>query len=370
MKELFLLIRERLLLNESLVLATVTKSSGSTPRGSGARMLAGKGPDGTSLRLWGSIGGGLPEHLALQEAASLLQNRKAHNVPLGSFKKYMLRPEEAAAYGAACGGDVTVFFRTLNVWEPGLLEGIEKGITCFSGGNAAWFIMEVMGESSAIAPDGSLYENTAAKLSLGIAGEEGWMVCTGDEPKNIKPLLKSAPVFFEEDGRFYLSEPLVSGGFVYIFGGGHIAQELVPLLAHLGFRCVVFDDREEFSRPELFPGAEKVILGDFEHMGKFLSLGEKDYAVIITRGHLWDMEAWAFALQSPAAYIGVIGSRTKHEFVKERLRERGFSPEEISAPRIHAPIGLKIKSDTPEEIAVSIAGELIFSRALLREDGR
>jgi len=85
--------------------------------------------------------------------------------------------------------------------------------------------------------------------------------------------------------------------------------------------------------------------------------------VIVSRGHRWDLEAWAFALNSPSLYIGVIGSRAKQALVKGRLRERGFSTEEIDAPRVHAPIGIDIKSETPAEIAVSIAGELILCRA-------
>ncbi|MCL2472264.1 MAG: XdhC family protein, partial [Treponema sp.] len=106
-----------------------------------------------------------------------------------------------------------------------------------------------------------------------------------------------------------------------------------------------------------------VILGDFNRIGNSLSLTENDYAVIVTRGHLWDLEAFAFALESSAAYIGVIGSRAKHRFVEERLLERGFSPDTINASRVHTPIGIDIKSETPAEIAVSIAGELILTRA-------
>ena len=94
-----------------------------------------------------------------------------------------------------------------------------------------------------------------------------------------------------------------------------------------------------------------------------------DYVVVITRGHEWDLEAWAFALDSPAAYIGVIGSKTKHKFVKEKLRERGYKDTVINAARVHAPIGLDIKSETPAEIAVSIAGELILTRKGIGDQG-
>ena len=283
MKELLSIIQERLSQKEPLVLVTITESSGSVPRRAGARMLVGKGRDSSGKRLWGSIGGGLSEHLAIEEAGRLLQSGESQSATSVSFKKYTLHPGEAAEFGARCGGEISVSFRFFEPGEAGALQEIENEM----------------------APD----------------------------------------------------------GFVYVFGGGHIAQELVPLLARLDFRCVVFDDREEFSRPDLFPGAEKIILGDFENIGKSITLCEKDYAVIITRGHLWDLEAWAFALESSAAYIGVIGSKTKHEFVKERLCERGFCSGQINAPRVHAPIGIDIKSETPAEIAVSIAAELVRYRA-------
>ncbi|MCL2763621.1 MAG: XdhC/CoxI family protein [Treponema sp.] len=276
-KELLQLIKERLSKNEPLVLVTVTQSSGSVPRGAGARMLVGKGKYGAGLRLWGSIGGGITEHRAIAEAGSLLLTHGT------AFSKYTLHSDDAAEVGARCGGEISVSFRFIDTRETELLEELEK--------------------------------QTA------------------------------------------------SDSIVYVFGGGHIAQELVPLLAHLGFRCVVFDDREEFSKPNLFPGAEKVIRGDFEHIEKNISLTEKDYAVVVTRGHRWDLEAWAFALNSPAAYIGVIGSKTKHEFVKEQLQKRGFGSDAINAARVHAPIGVDIKSETPAEIAVSIAAELILCRA-------
>jgi len=282
-KELLTLIQERLHKKEDSVLVTVTGSSGSVPRRTGAMMLVGEGVEAAPVRLWGSIGGGLTEHLAIEEAGKILRKEQPLDSGDISFTQYTLRPPEAADSGGICGGEISVSFRLVKEGKDKLLAEIEK--------------------------------------------------------------------------------EMAQGGFVYIFGGGHIAQELVPLLSHLDFRCVVFDDREEFSKPELFPGAEKVLLGDFKHIGRFVALSENDYAVIVTRGHLWDLEAWAFALSSQASYIGVIGSKTKHEAVKARLRERGFDDSSINAARVHAPIGMDIKSETPAEIAVSIAAELILIRA-------
>jgi len=344
MKELFVLIKEHLIKKESMVLVTIIGSSGSTPRETGSLMLV-----GTEGRLWGSIGGGKAEHLAIEEAGSVLRGRGLSSVNSSFTKEYILHSNEAADIGAVCGGEISVFFRALEADEPGLLEVIEKVIARFGESNAAWFLMEVS--------DGVAYN------ALGLAGEEGLLACTGVGPQDPREFLRAGAVYLEENGKFWLSVPIVSKGLVYIFGGGHIAQELVPLLSHLDFRCVVFEDREEFLRKDLFPQAEKLVLGDFEHIEKSLALTERDYAVIITRGHVWDLEAWAFTLKSPAAYIGVIGSASKHEFVKTKLQARGFASSSIDDPRVHVPIGIKINSKTPAEIAVSIAGELILTRA-------
>ena len=375
-KELFMLIKERLLLKETLVLVTVTESAGSTPRGVGACMLVGKGP----VRLWGSIGGGLPEHYAVLEAGRILGDTLLGDTLLGdtlpddtlpedtlpgsgagerdlgiSHRKYSLHPGVAADLGLRCGGEIFVFFRRLCAEDPGLLSLAEKGLACFEEKKAAWFIMEVGSGAGAKHAEG---------FSFGVVRGKDAQFFTQDAPQNLASFLSPLSVCRNEEGKSWLSVPLLQEGFVYVFGGGHVAQELVPLLSHLGFRCAIFDDREEFAQRDLFPTAEKIMLGDFEHIGEQITLSAKDYAVIITRGHLWDLEAWAFALDSPAAYIGVIGSKSKHEFVRRQLKERGFTEEAICAPRVHAPIGLEIKSDTPAEIAVSIAGELILCRAL------
>ena len=133
-------------------------------------------------------------------------------------------------------------------------------------------------------------------------------------------------------------------------------------MAGLDFRCVIFDDRSEYTAKELYSGM-KTITADFSEIGSRITLTERDYVVVVTRGHLWDVQAEAFALRSGARYIGVIGSASKHEFVSGRLAEMGFIPEEIRAPRVHAPIGVPIGSRTPAEIAVSIAAELIRERS-------
>jgi len=150
-------------------------------------------------------------------------------------------------------------------------------------------------------------------------------------------------------------------GIVYIFGGGHISQALVPVLASVDFECVVLEDREEFCNLELFPGASQAILIDNSKVDDYVTLNKDDYAVIVTRGHKDDQKIQAQVLKSPVGYIGVIGSKRKAAKVLDNLREMGFSGEDLS--RVISPIGLDIGGDTPAEIAISIAAQLISVRA-------
>lgn len=155
---------------------------------------------------------------------------------------------------------------------------------------------------------------------------------------------------------------------VYVFGAGHVSQQLVPVLAHVGFDCMVLDDREEFANRDCFPQAEEVRICDFKHLEETADITETDYVVIMTRGHEWDYVAQSYALRRKPHYIGVMGSRHKIAFVTKRLLEDGFSLEEIQS--CHMPIGTEIQAETPEEIAISIAGELIQTRARARKSGK
>lgn len=156
-------------------------------------------------------------------------------------------------------------------------------------------------------------------------------------------------------------ERSAASGRVYIFGGGHVAQKLVPALAAVEFRCVVLEDRAEFARPELFPQAEEVRRIDYARVSEEVPLTGEDYVVIMTRGHKDDLLIQSQAMRSPARYIGVIGSREKTAAVTAALREMGFAEEDFH--RVHAPIGLPIRSETPAEIAVSVTAQLILVRA-------
>jgi xanthine dehydrogenase accessory factor len=182
------------------------------------------------------------------------------------------------------------------------------------------------------------------------------LVCGGDILVEFAYATRKVAETLEQEER----ERLAEAGRVYIFGGGHVAQALVPVLAAADFNCAVLEDRAEFCREELFPGAETVTQIDNSRISDYLNVTTRDYLVLVTRGHRDDLLVLAQALKTPARYIGMIGSRRKTAAVFASLREQGFGEKDFA--RVHAPIGLSIGAKTPAEIAVSIAAQLIQER--------
>lgn len=142
-----------------------------------------------------------------------------------------------------------------------------------------------------------------------------------------------------------------------IVGAGHVGQAVAELGAFLGMDCVVLDNRAEYANPGRFPRARQIIVGEVgQELSKY-PISRQSYVVIVTRGHLQDSEALAAVIHSPAAYIGMIGSRRKTTRVYEMIKAQGIGQELLE--RVHAPIGLDIGAETPEEIAISILGQII-----------
>jgi xanthine dehydrogenase accessory factor len=143
---------------------------------------------------------------------------------------------------------------------------------------------------------------------------------------------------------------------VVIAGAGHVAYFLHRALALLEFRTVVVDPRPEWASEERFPGAT-LVHAPFPEGVAGIAVGAADAVVLVTPGHQHDRETLRVALTFPAAYIGMIGSRTKVATVFAALRESGVSEEQLA--RVHAPVGLDIGAETPAEIAVAIAAEIV-----------
>lgn len=155
-------------------------------------------------------------------------------------------------------------------------------------------------------------------------------------------------------------EAIVPPALLYIFGAGHVSVSLYQIAKSAGFDVIVVDDRATYANRERFPEAKQVIAEDFDLAMARLSPNESAYLVIVTRGHRDDMRVLRWAVQTPARYIGMIGSKRKTITIFQELSKEGLAADLFE--RVHAPVGLDIGAITPEEIAVAITAELIAAR--------
>ena len=297
----------------AVMLVAVVRSTGSTPRAAGALMLAGE-----NGLLGGTVGGGLLEHRCLEIAAA--QPAVPHR------ETFVLDNRQAGSLGMVCGGTSEILFTPLTGAAP-----LEAALDALRSRVAAWLCLPLDGAAPLVSQ---------------------------------APGLPKQPAVTELLGQAVLAVPLTKAERVFLIGGGHVSLELAALLHQLNFRYLVIDDRPAFCSPERFPHAERTLVAPLSALGKTLT-GEltpaaADAFCIMTRGHAGDADATRFALQTPASYIGVMGSRRKRETMFAQLTAEGFSD---ARRRVVTPIGLHIDAQTPAEIAVSVAAQLISWRA-------
>lgn len=362
MDSILLALERALEQNQDTVLATVTASSGATPRGQGARMLV-----GSEGRLAGTVGGGAVELQSLAIAQDAIRDRSS------DIHHFILSKNQIEDIGMICGGNATVHYLFLPGTNPDLLRLVRAARQAIEKRQPSWLITDIsekdqLGLALFTAPEGT----NPNELNL---DSPGWTfsgfptdhTCTQALLADPKLLCQRGRAFEACGHRFYVEE-LVVPGLVYLFGGGHVGQALVPVLAAVHFAVVVLDDRPEFVQPSLFPGAYDVRLCDLNDISRTVSIGPEDYVCIMTRGHSNDLDVEDQVLHTPARYIGVIGSRHKVKTIDGLLLERGHSKEALQ--RLTSPIGLDIGGETPEEIAVSIAAQMIAVRSGKLQAGR
>lgn len=299
--------------NHPVMLISVVCSTGSTPRAAGALMLT--GPDGL---LYGTVGGGLLEHRCLEIAAA--------RPTMPHRETFVLDNRQAGSLGMVCGGTSEMLFTPLDDPAP-----LEAALDALHAHVPAWLCLPLNGAVPLVSQNDTL---------------------------------PARPAVATLQGQEVLAVPLADAGRVFLLGGGHVSLELAALLHRLDFRHIVIDDRAAFCSPERFPYAEHTLVVPFPALGDVLtdslSPTAADAFCIMTRGHEGDTDAVRFALGTPASYIGVMGSRRKREAMFARLAEDGFTD---ARRRIVTPIGLDIGAQTPAEIAVSVAAQLITWRA-------
>lgn len=324
-----------------VVHAVIVSSSGSTPRSVGSRMAVAR--DGSAK---GSVGGGPAEALAHKAALA------AHTSLSPSLLQLDLTGEQAAELGMICGGRQEILIEHL---PPS-----QDNVSLFQHLLDNWDA----GRSSVLCTALSRDRESTAILSRTLGPDA--LPPTLPEALRQEAVKRAAasrlPSAVSERGVTVLVEPLSSPGTVFIVGAGHVGRATAAQCAFVGFRTLVLDDRGDFLNQERLPQASQLhLIQDYRSCFSSLEVRPDGFIVILTRGHAHDREVLAQALQTPARYVGMIGSTRKREAISSSLREQGVPETELD--RVHCPIGLSIGADTPEEIAVSIVAELINERA-------
>jgi len=337
-------VAEFLAAGKRFALCTILRLAGSGPRRAGAKMLVRDG--GESV---GTVGGGVLEVKATRWAQEALRSGR----PL--CRPFALDLQQASDEGMTCGGEVEVLVEPFDGSLPAVRGFFARVVALLARSERGWL-------ATAITRDG---EDIVTEHFLVVGGEPVAALSESGRPLP-EDLLRApaprTPSLVERGSVRYFIDPLAPPITVYVFGGGHIGMHLVPLCHVLGFRTVVVDDRADFVSQDRFPQADELVaVPSFERTLERLPIGENSYVVIVTRGHGGDQAILRQALRGRPGYIGMIGSNRKRGLIFNQLLTEGFTQEDLA--RVTCPVGLPIGAETPEEIAVSIAAQLVATRA-------
>jgi xanthine dehydrogenase accessory factor len=330
--------------NQPFVLATIISHSGSTPRTAGSKMIV--TADGRGV---GTIGGGLIEARAMSRAVELIGAGQSALIP------FDLSEKSVATMDMICGGQAEVLLDCVAPTETNRIVFNRWRDLLTAGASGSLLTMVMMDQRKVTAVHHGI---------VSARGEiQGDLPLSAIEQDKVGAVASSTTIHTQAVmGGFVVVEPVGGICRAFLFGAGHVARPTAQLAALVGFSVSVADDRGEFANAERFPDAGEVrVLDSFENSFAGLEIGPDDYVVILTRGHLHDKTVLAQALKTRAGYIGMIGSRGKRNAIYAALFEEGYTQADID--RVHSPIGISINAETPEEIAVSIVGEMIQHRA-------
>jgi xanthine dehydrogenase accessory factor len=351
MKSIYIHLLKELEKKKSLALVTIIQTEGSTPQVSGASALF-----SSEGLVTGTVGGGLLEADAQEKA--LLALRKACSF----VYTFDLSAEISSAEEPICGGEATILVDARPADHIDAFSGISRSLHQRRPG----VLTTIIGRSS----DGKIsiarrwtemkkgvVFNT--EIHNAIPSEELQRFLTAKKPALIK--IEGGKFFEGAEENMLFLEPIYPLPHLIIVGAGHIGQAVCHLGSLLDFEVTVVDDRPEFANREKLPEADHILVDDVGKAVKGLPISSDTYIVIVTRGHRDDAEALRNCIDSEAAYIGMIGSPRKTNLMRKNfLHEKWATSEQWD--RIHAPIGIDIQSKTVQEIAISIAAQLIQVR--------
>ena len=351
MEPVFRAALEELKAGRQAVIASVVKTSGSTPQKPGAKLLV--RADGSGV---GTLGGGCVEGDIWFAAKQLMKRGGA-----AEMRDYVLNEDLAARDGLVCGGTMYFLIDPLRGPEASSYGQFASEVLAAYEGGKPVAIVNLM-----VPPAGSNGVRVGAKLLVredGTAGGSLGLLELDEEAKrrarDLMALGKTDYVI-SPTGAEYFIEAYTTPPTLVIAGGGHVSKALAPIAKSVGFRLFVVDDRPEFASPERFPEAEIVKVVAYASGFKDLPINPNTFIVVATRGHRYDDAALAAALETPASYVGLLGSRRKTVLIYEELLKRGFTVDRLRAVR--SPIGLDVAARTPAEIAISVMAEILMFR--------
>ena len=345
-KEITSLLQE----NKRAVLATIVHTQGSIPSFQSSKMLVRE--DGS---IAGTVGGGCVEADVWAAAKEIMETETTRKLT------FNLNADPRYDAGLTCGGTLEIYLEPI---------GPRTGTEVFREAAALTQANRQAVIATVIQAPGSSPELSSAKL---LVREDGSFTGTIGELHIDSQIISAAQAVLREEKPRKLAlmlsdgeeveialEPVLPQPTCYLLGAGHVGQHVARVAALAGFKVTVADDRAQFANQERFPEAEKVIASDWQKIFETIVPDSSSYLVIVTRGHKEDMTVLRWAVNTEARYIGLIGSRRKVLSIYKVLAEEGVQRERLE--RVHAPIGIEIGALTPEEIAVSIVGELIAVR--------
>ena len=296
--------------HQNIYLLTVIQNSGSSPGRKGFKMFVTK--DGF---MYGSIGGGIMEYTLVEEAKELLQH---DSLPI-VYKKQQHQGTGKDKSGMICSGEQTVVFHPFKIGDVALVKGILSSM------------QNNLQKTICYAPNGVQLttNNSSENYTAEITSETQW---------EFKELIA-----FKET--------------IYIIGGGHVGLAVSKIFSDLDFHTVVFDNRKNLNTLVANSFAHQKHVIDYENIANHMQQGANSYVAIMTNTYKDDKLVLSKIIRNNHKYIGVLGSKAKLKTMWEVLQKEGVSLSELN--KINAPIGLQIKSQTPKEIAISIAAQVI-----------
>jgi xanthine dehydrogenase accessory factor len=359
MKNIYVRLLELLKKGEPLALATIIQTKGSTPQVPGASALfSAKG------RLEGTLGGGLLEFEAEKKTLQSIRENTSH------LSDFFLKEDISSEEGAICGGEAKILIDASPEEHLSSFQELNKSLFQRQSGVLATFIDMISADKISLLREWIEKKDKRQKVPKSPSApfqEEIKKASSEAKPSLLKTRIKRVRGKTKESLLFL--EPIFPLPQLVIAGAGHIGQALSRLGNFLNFEVTVIDDRPEYADKEILPEADHIIIEEIGKAVQNFPVSADTYLVIVTRGHCHDGEALRQCIASRAAYVGMIGSRRKINLMREKFLEKGWAtPQQFD--RVHAPIGLDIQSKTVEEIAISIAAQLVLVRSQIQEKKR